>query len=308
MNQILYTGNKKSKGPLSIQTVGRIFAVMIILFGMILVGQGSYAIFVPQDNEEAKTSVPVVTMAQQGNEIIIKVTHDKLIDKVAYMWNKNQEVILQGKGRNQLEERIEVPEGENSLTLKVTDIAGKEVTYTQTYTSVSTDTIKPEIEFTVENAKVKISAKDETQLDYISYHWNDEDETILDAREESPKLIEEKVAILKGENTLKVKAVDKSGNVAEKEQTFKGAKKPTIELSGQGNELIIKVTDEENIKKIEFTLNGVFYSTDPSNTGTSLNVKELEIRQTLVSGRNTINVKVYNVNDLVEEKTGEVTI
>lgn len=308
MNQILYTGNKKNKGPLSIQAVGRIFAIMIILFGLILVGQGSYAIFMPQESETTKTSVPVVTMTQQGNQILIKITHDKAIDKITYMWSQKQEVVLQGKGRNIIEESIQVPEGENTLTLKVVDILGKEVTYTQEYTSISTDTIKPEIELTIENSKVKITAKDETQLDYISYHWNDEDETILEAREESPKLVEEKIAILKGENTLKVTAVDKSGNVTQKEQTFKGAKKPTIELSGQGNEIIIKVTDEENIKKIEFTLNGVFYSTDPNNTGTSLDVKELEIRQPLASGRNTINVKAYNVNDLVEEKTGEVTI
>ncbi|MFR2533784.1 MAG: hypothetical protein ACLS95_00865 [Clostridia bacterium] len=308
MNQILYTGNKKNKGPLSIQAVGRIFAIMIILFGLILVGQGSYAIFMPQENETTKTSVPIVTMTQQGNQILIKITHDKTIDKITYMWSQKQEVVLQGKGRNIIEESIQVPEGENTLTLKVVDILGKEVTYIQEYTSVSTDTIKPEIELTIENSKVKITAKDETQLDYISYHWNDEDETILEAREESPKLVEEKIAILKGENTLKVTAVDKSGNVTQKEQTFKGAKKPTIELSGQGNEIIIKVTDEENIKKIEFTLNGVFYSTDSNNTGTSLDVKELEIRQPLASGRNTINVKAYNVNDLVEEKTGEVTI
>lgn len=308
MNQILYTGNKKNKGPLSIQAVGRIFAIMIILFGLILVGQGSYAIFMLQENETTKTSVPIVTMTQQGNQILIKITHDKTIDKITYMWSQKQEVVLQGKGRNIIEESIQVPEGENTLTLKVVDILGKEVTYIQEYTSVSTDTIKPEIELTIENSKVKITAKDETQLDYISYHWNDEDETILEAREESPKLVEEKIAILKGENTLKVTAVDKSGNVTQKEQTFKGAKKPTIELSGQGNEIIIKVTDEENIKKIEFTLNGVFYSTDSNNTGTSLDVKELEIRQPLASGRNTINVKAYNVNDLVEEKTGEVTI
>ncbi|MFR5190674.1 MAG: hypothetical protein ACLTEH_05510, partial [Clostridia bacterium] len=121
MNQILYTGNKKNKGPLSIQAVGRIFAIMIILFGLILVGQGSYAIFMPQENETTKTSVPIVTMTQQGNQILIKITHDKTIDKITYMWSQKQEVVLQGKGRNIIEESIQVPEGENTLTLKVVD-------------------------------------------------------------------------------------------------------------------------------------------------------------------------------------------
>ena len=30
---------------------------------------------------------------------------------------------------------------------------------------------------------------------------------------------------------------------------------------------IVKVTDEEGIQKVEYTLNGVYYSTDPNNTG-----------------------------------------
>lgn len=308
MNQILYTGNRKSKQPLSIQSIGRIFAIMIILFGIILVGQGSYAIFEPKEMNNQKTSIPVVTMRQQENQVQINITHDKSIDKITYAWNTEQEIILQGMGRNNIEERIDIPEGTNSLTLKVVDITGKETTYTQAYEGVARDNIKPEIEFTVENAKIKITAKDETQIDYISYRWNDEDETILEAREESPKIIEERVDILKGENTLKVKAVDSSGNIEEREQAFKGAKKPTIELSGQGDEITIRVKDDENIKKVEITLNGVSYSTDPNNTGESLNVKDLEIKQKLVSGRNTITVKAYNVNDLVEEKTGEVTI
>ena len=176
------------------------------------------------------------------------------------------------------------------------------------YETENGDKIKPEIELLVENSKVKIVAKDETALSFMSYYWNDEDETKIEAREESPKQIEEKIDTLKGENTLTIVAVDKAGNETIKEQTFKGVKKPKIELLREGNELIVRVTDEEGVKKIEYTLNGQLYSTDPENSGASLNMKDVEFRQPLSAGENRITIKAYNVNDLQEEVSGVTTI
>ena len=170
------------------------------------------------------------------------------------------------------------------------------------------DVTKPEIELLVESSKVKIVAKDETALDYIIYYWNEEDETRVNVREEALKQIEEKIDILKGENTLTIVAVDKAGNETVKEQTFKGVKKPKIDLARSGSELIIKVTDEEGLQKIEYTLNGKYYSTDPQNTGTPLNMKELEIKQPLEQGENKITIKAYNISGLETELSGEATI
>ena len=122
------------------------------------------------------------------------------------------------------------------------------------------------------------------------------------------KQIEEKISILKGENKLTIVAVDSSGNEATKEQTFKGVKKPTIQVTQENDELIIKVKDEENIKKIDITLNGQFYSTDPENTGASLNMQEVELRQKLQQGENTITITVYSISGLSEQVTKQVTI
>lgn len=307
MNQILYMGNNKKNGTLEIKTVVMIFSICIILFGIILVGKGSFAIISNISNNNLE-NIPVVTMSQEGNTIKLTVKHDKAIDKIVYNWNSKQEYMLLGKGRTDLTEEIEVPEGENLLTVKITDIEGKIVSYTRQCKSTDEDVIKPEIELLVENSKVKIVAKDETQIDYIKYYWNNEDETKVEAREDSPKQIEEKLSIMKGENTLTIIAVDKNGNETKKEQTFKGAKKPTVELYREGQELIVKVTDEEGVQKIEYTINGEQYSTDPNNTGESLNLKEVEFRQPLASGSNTITIKAYNISGLVEEVTGETTI
>lgn len=307
MNQILYISNQKRKGgPLEIATILRIFAILCILFGLILVGQSSFAIL--NQKQENTQSEPLVEISQDGENLLVKVKHDKSIEKIVYSWNEGEPVTLQGKGRLEIEETIELPVGSNILVLKVTDIAGKTASYSQMYERAEGDVTRPEIELLVDGQKIKIVAKDETEMDYILYYWNEEDSTRVEIREESPKQIEERIDILKGENVLTIIAVDKAGNEQTKEQTILGAKKPTIELARDGKELIIKVTDEEGIQKIEYTLNGIYYSTDPENTGEPLNMKELEFRQALEDGDNNIVIKAYNINGLVRETSGEATI
>lgn len=308
MNQILYTdSSKKTKGgTLEISSIVRIFAILCIIFGVFLVGQASFAMI--NQEEEVSENIPLVETNQNGNILNIKVDHDKIIDKIIYSWNKGKEVTLLGKGRKNIEEKINIPVGQNLLTLKVYDINGKVVSYNENYEVGAGDTIKPEIELLVENSKVKITVKDETALNYIEYYWNSEEGTKIYARQDSSKQIEEKIDILKGENTLTIIAVDEAGNESIKEQTFKGVKKPSIELAMEGRDLIIKVTDEEEIQKIEYTLNGKLYSTDASNTGESLGMKELVVRQPIDDGENKITVKAYNINGLQEEVSAQPTI
>lgn len=307
MNQILYTNNQKKKGgPLELKTILIIFAVLCMLFGIIVIGKAVYSMITK--NEGASQSVPLVEVSKENASLIINIKHDKIIDRIIYNWNDTQEFVLLGKGRKEIQEIIDLPVGNNVLNLKVTDIDGKTVSYSQSYELQEGDVIKPEIELLVESARVKIVAKDETALDYIIYYWNSEDETRVDVREESLKQIEEKIDILKGENTLTIVAVDKAGNETTKEQIFKGVKKPKIDIAKSGNELIINVSDEEGIQKIEYTLNGVYYSTDPQKTGTPLNMKELQIKQPLQQGENKITIKAYNISGLETEVSGEATI
>lgn len=307
MNQILYTNDQKKKGgPLEIKTILIIFAVLCMLFGIILIGKAVYSMVTKK--EGISQSVPLVEVSKENASLIINVKHDKIIDKIIYNWNDTQEFILLGKGRKEIQEIIELPVGNNILNLKVTDIDGKTVSYNQSYELEEGDVIKPEIELLVESAKVKIVAKDETELDYILYYWNSEDETRVDVREESLKQIEEKIDILKGENTLTIVAVDKAGNETTKEQIFKGVKKPKVDMAKSGNELIVKVSDEEGIQKIEITQNGKLYSTDPQQTGEPLNMKEAEIKLPLEQGENKITIKAYNISELTTEISGEVTI
>ena len=321
MNQILYINTGKQKdGPLDIKVVLRIFAITIIVFGVILVGKASFAMF--SKNEEVSSSIPTVEITQQGSKLLLKVAHDRQIDKITYMWNNvSPETVLQGKGRTNIEETIDLPLGANILNLKVIDINGKTTSYNKQYVLESGDVTAPEIEFgEPDGSKVKILARDETALDYMEYYWNEEDPTKVLATDLNPKQVEERIKIKSGVNTLYVVAVDKSGNKTVKDQPYKGATKPTVNLSLDGTAVIMKISDQEGIQKLEYELNGVLYSTDPNNTGdpiyaassenteTKTVLKEFEHKQELISGQNKLVVRVYNINGLMTETTMEPTI
>ena len=82
-----------------------------------------------------------------------------------------------------------------------------------------------------------------------------------------------------------------------------GITKPTIDLKKSKGEIIIKVSDEKEVTKVEYEINGVKYTKE--NTGE--NKKEFEIRDLLVKGTNIIKVTAYNKDGLTAEKTGKCT-
>lgn len=306
MNQILYTGGNKKKGPLEIKTVIIIFAVIITLFAIALIGKGIYGI-ASSNNSKKGLSEPVITVEEIDGKVQISIIHDRAIDKINYSWNNGTTITMQGKGQTSIKEEIDLPTGENTLKLIIIDNTKAEYTYTKDFKVSEKDTIAPEIEFAVEGSKVKIVARDDRELRQMSYNWDEEDKTTVEPREDSLKQIEEKISILKGEHTLKITAVDAAGNETTKEQVFKGAKKPTIEIEEQNDEIVVTVKDEENIQKIEITVNGQLSSTDSEDTGTPLNMKEAKFIQKLQSGENNIVITAYNVSGLSEQVTKQIT-
>ncbi len=306
MNQILFVEKPKKGNSLEINTIIKIFVILMIILGAILVGKGVFSLVSSKTNE--KLIEPTIRVEEIDGKVQLNIIHEKVIDKIIYFWNNENENTLQGRGQAQISEEIDLPVGTNTLNLKIIDIDKKEYTYKKEFSRIDEDLIKPEIEFIVEGSKVKIVAKDETELKYIMYRWDNEDNTTLEVREDSKTQIEEKISILKGEHILTVIAVDKAGNEQTKTQTFKGAKKPEIKVSQENDELVIVITDEENVKKVELTVNGEFYSTDWQNTGASLDMKEVSLRQKLIAGENTITITAYSVSGLSEQLTAHATV
>ena len=258
MNQILYEENQTSKTD--INKIKIFFAIVLIIFGVSLAGSGTWGLVTKFSNAQkltVGTKPQVETNIFEDDQILIKVTHDKAIEKILYSWNDEADNVILGRGRSNLEELIEMPVGENLLNIRVIDIAGEETSHIQTYSlSSGVDIQKPTIELSVIGSNIKIIAQDETEISYITYRWNNEEEQTVNTTDLNGMKIEVTVPIIRGENSLTVIAVDANNNTETKIQKFNAVPRPTIKVTQYADKLTITVKDEQGLDKVEYNLNG----------------------------------------------------
>lgn len=294
MNQILSVENKKkgkNKGPVEIKKVTRFFAIVILLFGFLLMGKGSYAIvknmnLIPNQNQDVKPTIDLVK--EQDKMISFKATYKRELVKIVYQWNDGEEKEIPGNGSNVIEGNIELPVGQNVLNIKIVDIRGQETSYKKEYT---VDAEKPQLAIGAEDGKVKIIAKDMVALSYITYRWDDQEEKKVEPKEDSKAQIEITIDTLKGKHDLTVVAVN-SNNLSETvTRGITGATEPKTWAEQDKDIIYIHATDEDGVNIIDIVLNGkkykVDYTTQPS--------KEIVLPLRLQQGENRISIKAYNI-------------
>lgn len=324
MNQILdynnsnnssnnYNNNNNFKKNDSSDTIVRVFAILIMIFAVVLVSVVGYGMFSNnsksnnddsvnnQENEgHAKISVNI-----EGDEAIIEVTNDVNIKQLIYGWNSSSERTIDCDGKY-VKETIGILAGDNSLFIKVIDENGLETIANENISSENgIDMLDPVIELLVtEEKKLKIVAKDETALDFITIRWNDDDEETIYADEGSKELTKE-IEILKGENDLTVIAVDASNNTTRENKSFKGLTKPEIkvELVDDGSKINIKAMHENGIKLVKLNFNNNDYDVDIGDE----NPTQIEFEQPLETGYNRIIVTVKSVDDTETVFDGDCT-
>ena len=274
------------------------FCILIIIFGLALIAESIYGTIklAPKQKDN-----PNVTMKNIGLEANIKVTTERPIRQLSYKWGQGDETIIQGNDTVDLEAVIEILDGNNILNITVIDYFGNKTEYQKQYISNRNDKEKPTIEITVSGNTLNITAIDETEIAYLTYGWNDEEVTRvdIDKNAEDKTKIQTSVEVKKGQNTLNIVAVDKEGNKQTKTQAIKGANKPTFEIATDGNYLVINAKDDEGIKKISITVDGV--TTDTGDT--AINQKEITAKQEITAGVHTITITVTNMSGLKEEQS-----
>lgn len=316
MNQILITENNnnsdnrkvnkvknRNNADNEITTIIKVFAVLILIFGVILSGNGVYAI-ANEIKIAQETKIPVVTTQRTGNAVTISIQSEVGIRTMVYSWNDTTETVIQGRNKTELEQTVTIPAGDNRLNISVIDSQGKQTKFVKNFVQAEIDTTKPEITFEVVDSNIKIIATDDTEIDYIVYKYGDSAEVKVEAKAKGQITIEELVQVSQGQSTLKVEAVDKSQNFATAEQEIKGVKKPIIEVIPDPNDpsyLIIKASDEEALRMVSYYINDQEYKTDPS---TSLNTKTFEWKQKVEPGETRVTVHAYSVNEQVTEFIG----
>ncbi len=300
MNQILSVESpRKNKGgnraPIQIEKILKFFAIIMLIFGIFMAGTGSYAIYQNSKESTSSTNPTIYIEETSATEITLKVTHKTELSKVTYNWNNEDPTEINCSGKKNVEQKIQIPTGKNTLYIHAVDINGLEGTSQKQYTLQG----DIDITFEVEGNNIKVKAEGKEQLSYMTYRWDDEEETTIDIEDMQ---VEEIVNVPSGLHTLTVSVVDINNNTETKEQEIKGVSKPNVEITtdGDGN-FVIKASDEEGIKKIEFIIN----QTDRKR----LNVdqllpleerKEYEYSYPLYDGDNELEVRVYNENDVRE--------
>ncbi len=291
MNQILYTeeAKRRGKGPVDIRKVVIFFVIAIILFAIILIGQGSYAMYKQNEEKKKNETIPTIDITKVEDEKQAKITinHDKAIANVIYKINDEDEKQLQVDGTNIIDKNIDLSVGTNYIEVTAIDINGKQQT-SQTTIEVEEDL---NIELSVIGNNIKIIASDTKEgMSYLTYKWNNEEEVRVDLQED-PYKIEVETQIPVGQNTLQINAVNKENIVKTKEQPVKGIKKPEVTAYQEGEYIVITVKDEEGIETIEHDLNGELLQTIEGGSQ-----KELTYMQQIITGDNYVTVTVKSIS------------
>ena len=311
MNQILMVENRnkknkknnRSSGPVEINNIIRFFAITIIIFAIFIISHSSYAIY--RDSKGNNTdNLAQISISRINDTLIVDVNSEYIIDKFKYNWlNSTQTSVMEGM--TNFQEEIILPNGNDVLTIILEDETGRAVTYTKEIFLEGVDILKPTIDISQgQGSSIRITATDETQIEYITYRIDDGEEMRVNKNNEDDTRIEYAVTDLpRGEHTLYVTAVDSSGNFETDENpVIVSSDRPTItglSIDNENGRIIIEAADVDGIASIEVNLNGAVYRME------DVNRTEATFSLNLQEGTNTISIKITNVNGLSVEGATE---
>lgn len=307
MNQILSVKstkkNKKNRmgnnAPIEIEKIVKFFAIIMIVFGIFMVGTGSYAMYQNSKLSGNSANPTIYIEDTTATEVTLQITHTKELSKVTYRWNNEDEIEINCNGKKKVEEKIQIPTGKNTLYVYAVDVNGLEGKTQKQYTLQGD--IDIEIKLSQDEKSVIVTAEGKEQLSYMTYRWNDEEETTIEIGDMKTEQTINNIPA--GQNTLTVVVVDINNKTETKKQEVKGVSKPKVEVTTDGSSnFIIKASDEEGIKTVEFIIN----ETDKNvlhldQVWPSLDDrKEFEYKYPLHDGENKLEVRVYNESDVSE--------
>lgn len=148
-----------------------------------------------------------------------------------------------------------------------------------------------QIHISNEDAIIHATVIGQKEISFVTYRWDEEEETKVDVNSISDDI---EIEMPAGEHTLTMTAVDINNNSRTKQKKVKGITKPTVEVTQDGSQFIIEASDEIGLDKVTFILNGHGYLVRADGD------KEFEFRYDLQEGNNNIEVTAYNVEGIKE--------
>ena len=221
MNQILSTSmpmddnrkkNKvKSSKPIDTRSILKFFAIIVVVFGISMIGTGVMAIYKNQMQVIEQNLEPTISIENKTERTaLLKVMHQRVITKVEYAWNNSTPVVVYGNNGKYLEKEIKLPAGKNILHVLVQDENGKEITYDKEYDIASNIDVK------VSGNKIKITYEEsDTLISYMTYRWDEGEENTITINDTS---INKEIEAMKGLHQLTIVVVDENNNTDTKFQ------------------------------------------------------------------------------------------
>ena len=319
MNQILsvnnskkYKDNRKNDNisnninntqKADIRKILRFFSFSIMAFGVILTSKGVYSMYKEKEYHNPK-NMPKMTIERINDKAILKVEHTSEISRIIYSWNDGEETVLP-QGTSSAKEEILLPNQDSILNITVEDMQGQKVGYQKEYLLTGKDITKPSINIETQegNKKMKIIAKDEESISYLSYQWEGEEPVIIAAQNTEQKEIICEIDLIPGTKNIKVIAEDNNFNVEEiNKKIVATTSKPKMQLLKDGAKIYFEVFDDDGIKDIKINFNGKVLTAENIN----LKAAKITIPEELKKGKNTIAVEVTNISGYTEKAATEI--
>ena len=280
------------------------FAIALIVFGIILVCVFGIKKYKEKKSVTTVAKKPEITIEENGDKANISVSSEIGLNKITYYWNQDDIQEANGNSTKIYEKAVDIPNGANTLYVKAVDNNGQIVESSKQFTRDG-DVSEPVISTNaVGTGQVKITAIDETSMDYIIYNWEDEEETKVEVENEGDIQIETTIDIQRGDNTLYIKAVDTSGNEATETMTYQGVLKPTISVTKNGSKLYMRVSHDKGLKKIEYSINGKTFVYDENYTNYNKTNTNVEFTFEMQEGENIVGIVATSLEQSID---GEYT-
>ena len=257
MNQILSTGmpnkgrnkSKNSQGTVDIHAVMKFFVIVLLFFGLFIVGTSSYGLY-QNMNEGLTSSIPTITVEKEDETtVLLTVIGENDINQIVYYWNDGERNTINGNGKKYVEHSINVPSGSNILNVEVTDIMGGKNTYSEKYELDSNISIE-----SLSTGNINISYEGDKQIAYMTYRWDEEEETTVEINNTA---FSQEIQARRGLHTLTVVVVDVDNNMETKVQEIQGVVEPTIEITTNEDytQYLVTVSDEIGLSELTIVMN-----------------------------------------------------
>lgn len=300
MNQILSTENinnknkgyKKSSGSKDIRSVTKFFAFGLLILGIFLVINSSYAML-KNDGAKAKKDVgePTIEIEEKGEDkLLIKVMHEDDVATLTYSWNNENPTTVKSIGKFYQKE-LDIPNGQNTLYVTATDVNG---TVKKTEKDFEL-TLSTNIDVSIAGNNIKINLKGQDVIKEFTFAWDEEEPKKVDVNNTEYSM---EIEAPLGRHTLVINTTDINGEKAEKTQEVVGTKQPTIQIKKGNNAFAISAHDEIGLDRIEITT-----LKDGKVTKIQADGKDLDYNFPLKQGdENLIEIVAYNENGVMSKK------